>query len=328
MKRALSQQEIDEAFGKSTLTKKTSAEVEEFNIRKLDKIPKSQLQSLHFVHENFTRNLSSSLSAYLRSYVMLSLISLEQISYGDFLEQISYGDFREGNSAPACLAYIGLQPYDGSAVLDINTALAFRFIELLLGSKTPSQMPVHRQITDIEKKLLNTVLRIFVHDLHDSWKSVAEIDFAIQSLASEPQLQYVLAPSEAMIVIAIDVSIDSTAGLMNLAIPSRFVKRLRNKFDQLQKVRRAEATDGEQFRTASLLQKVSLNLDVQINGGDLPARTLLAMKPGDVLMLDHPQHLPLSALLNGNPKWLGNVRECDGQLAFEVEQSSALINNP
>ena len=318
MKRALTQQEIDEAFGKKTEAQRVPSETEEFDVRKLDKIPKSQLQSLHFVHENFTRNLASSLSAYLRSYVMLSLISLEQISYGDFLEQISYGDFREGSSSPACLAYISLHPYDGSAVLDINTALAFRFIELLLGSRTHSQMPMHRQITDIEKKLLQTVLRIFLHDLRDSWKSVADIEFSIQSMSSEPALQYVLAPSEAMIVIAIDVRIGSTAGVMNLAIPSRFVKRLRNKFDQLQKIRKAEATEQDQLRVGRLLQNVKLNFEVQIQGGDLPAKTLLTMKPGDVLVLDHPQQSCLTGLLNGNGKWLGNIRDLNGQLAFEV----------
>ncbi len=309
MKRPLTQEEIDEAFGRSFESRESSTQVETFDVRKLDKIPKSQLQSLHLVHESFTRNLSSSLSAYLRSYVMLNLVSLEQISCGDFLE---------GISSPACLAYIGLQPYDGSAVLDINTALAFKFIELLLGSKEQSLRPVQRTITDIEKKLLQTILRIVLHDLKDSWKSVAEIDFTVQSLASEPQLLYILAPSEAMIVIAIDVRLGSTSGLMNLAIPSIFVKRLRNNFDQLQKVRRTEATEKDQLHVGHLLQNVRVDFDVHLSGGDLHTKTLLDLQVGDVLVLDHPKNTPLKGLLNGKQKWLGNVLNLDGKLAFEI----------
>lgn len=309
MKRPLTQKEIDEAFGRS-VEDKVSPEVETFDVRKLDKIPKSQLQSLHLVHESFTRNLASSLSAYLRSYVMLNLVSLEQISYGDFLE---------GISSPACIAYIGLQPYDGSAVLDINTALAFRFIELLLGSKEQSTMPVQRKITDIEKKLLQTVLRILLHDLREAWKSVAEIDFTVQSLASEAQLLHVLAPSEAMIVIAIDVRLGSTSGLMNLAIPSIFVKRLRNNFDKLQKVRRVAATEDDQLHVAQLLQNVKLDFDVQLPGGEISTKTLLDLHVEDVLVFDHAATTKLTGLLNGTQKWLGNVIEAHGKLAFEIE---------
>jgi len=152
MQQSLTQHEIDEAIGRTGDTKKPSPEAKKFDFRNFDKLAKSQLQALHLVHENFTRNVASSLSAYLRSYLAVNLVSLEQISYGDFLG---------GMSSPGCIAYISLEPYDGSAVLDINTALAFRFIELLLGSKEQALMQLQRKMTDIEKKLLQTVLRIY-----------------------------------------------------------------------------------------------------------------------------------------------------------------------
>jgi flagellar motor switch protein FliM len=289
--------------------KKPFTEARKFDFRNFDKLAKSQLQALHLVHENFARNVASSLSAYLRSYVAVILVSLEQISYGDFLG---------GISSPGCIAYISLEPYDGSAVLDINTALAFRFIELLLGSKEQAMIQLHRKMTDIEKKLLQTVLRILLHDLRDSWKSVADIDFAVQSLANEPQLLHVLAPSETMIVITIDVRLGALSGLINLAIPSIFVKRLRNNFDQLRKVAKTEAADTDQLHVTKLLQNLKLNFDIQLPGGDLHGKTLFDLKVGDVLVLDHPRGAPVRGLLNGKQKWLGNVLEHDGKLAFEV----------
>src|SRR3954452_18882810 len=74
-------------------------EIALFDLNHLDRIPKSQLRALHLVHENFVRNLASSLSAYLRSYVALNLVSLEQISYAEFLDGLSF---------PTCIAYLGL----------------------------------------------------------------------------------------------------------------------------------------------------------------------------------------------------------------------------
>ena len=64
-KRELSQQEIDAVFkGAGDVGRENASEAEEFDFGRLDRIPKSQLRALHLVHENFVRNLTSSLSAY------------------------------------------------------------------------------------------------------------------------------------------------------------------------------------------------------------------------------------------------------------------------
>jgi flagellar motor switch protein FliM len=242
-------------------------------------------------------------------YSALNLISTEQIPYGEFLESVS---------SPACMAYVSLQPYDGTGVLDLNTNLVFRFIELLLGSKDRSSKPVSRKITDIERRLLQTLLRVMLHDLRDSWKSVADIHFAVQSLVTEPQLLHVLGPSEAMIVTTIEIRLGPTSGVMNLAIPSIFIKRLRNNFDQLQNFRRAEAKKDDQLHVARLIQDVKLRLDVQIPGGVMSARTLMNLKAGSVLMLDQPADGQATALLNGKEKWRGNILGGGRKLSFQV----------
>lgn len=285
------------------------SDVEAFDMRKLDKIPKSQLQSLHMVHENFARNLASSLSAYLRSYVALNLVSMEQLSYGEFLE---------GVSSPACIAYVSLAPYDGTAVLDVNASIVFRLIELLLGSKEQSSSSIHRKITDIEKRLVQTLLRVILNGLQEAWKSVAEIDFAAQSVVTEAQLLHVLPPSEAMIVIVIEVRVGTISGLMNLAIPSILIKRLKNNFDQIQKVRKSEPTESDQLQIARLLQQATLHLDIEIPGGSISAKTLLDLKAGDVLVLDQAGSGYASGLLNGKKKWMGKIVTHGRKLAFEI----------
>jgi flagellar motor switch protein FliM len=309
MKRAFSQHEIDAVFGGTPLVHKPPIQVQAFDIRKLDKIPKSQLRSLHLVHETFTRNLTSNLSAYLRSYVILNLVSLEQISYGEFVE---------GLASPACLAYISLYPYDGTAILDINTSLAFRFVEILLGSKEQSFISVQRKITDIEKRLFKTILGVILRELQEAWRSVAEVNFGISALASETQLNYAQGAAEAMIVIAIEVRVGGTSGLMNLALPALFIKRLRNKFDQLEQIRRAEATEDDQLHMGTLLQNGEVDFNVQVAGGTVKAETLLDLSIGDVLILGESCNAPFRGFLNGRPQWVGSILEESGKLAFEI----------
>ena len=305
----LTAQQIDAALHDRSDSGVDVSDVAAFDFGRLDRIPKSQLRALHMVHENFVRNLASSLSAYLRSYVALNLVSLEQISYAEFLE---------GLASPTCIAYLGLQPYDGSAVLELNNALMFGLMELLLGSKGRATTSFQRKITEIEKSLIQTLMRVVLRDLSEAWKMVTEISFTVQSLASEPALLHVLAPAEAVIVIAIEVRVGSTSGLMNLAIPSIFVKRLRNKFDQLRQVRRAQSTERDQLVVAGLIQDATVALEARIEAGFIKTSTLLDLEPEEVLMLDHPVEQPVTGFLNGRKKWPGAIVTRDEKLMFEL----------
>ena len=310
MNRELSQEEIDLVLQGTEPGRHSADDVAKFDFGRLDRIPKSQLRALYLVHENFVRNLASSLSAYLRSYVAISLVSLEQISYSEFLESMS---------SPTCIAYIGLTPYDGTAVMELSSTLMFTLVELLLGSKGRAAPIVQRNITDIEKNLIQTLLRVVLRDLSEAWKTVTDIAFTVQSLASEPQLLHVLAPAEAVVVIAVEMRVGSTSGLMNLAIPSLFIKRLRNKFDQLRQVRRVESTEEDQQRLASLIQDATLTFEARLNAGTISTRTLLDLEIDDTLVLEQPIDREVNGLLNDHDKWLGSIVTSRDKFVFEVK---------
>ena len=318
MKRVLTQEEIDAVFqGNAGESAEREAPTEDalVDFNRLDRIPRSQLQALHMVHENFVRNLASSLSAYLRSYVALNLISLEQISYAEFLD---------GLASPTCMSYIGLQPFDGTGILEINNALVFALIELLLGGKGASPVSVKRKITDIEKRLIQTLLRVVLRDLNDAWRAVADINFTVQSLSSEPQLMHIMAPSEAVIVIDFEMKVGDTPGLMNFAIPSLLIKRLRHKFDQLQQIRRAESTELDQLHIAKLIREANVQIDCQIVGGTIRAGTLIGMELEDVIVLEYPVTRPISGYINGKEKWMGTLVAKGEKLAFELSSLKSL----
>jgi flagellar motor switch protein FliM len=74
------------------------------------------------LHDNFVRNLVSSLSAYLRSYVIVNLVSVERPLLLRIFESVF--------PSPTCIASLGLKPYDGNAVLEVNSSLIFPILEI------------------------------------------------------------------------------------------------------------------------------------------------------------------------------------------------------
>jgi flagellar motor switch protein FliM len=310
MKRELSQQEIDAVFqGSASVNQEARTAVQPFDFSRLDRIPKSQIRAVHQLHENFSRNSASSLSAYLRAYVGMSLISLEQISYAEFLA---------GLSSPTFIAYVGLRPYDGTAVLELNPSLVFTFVEMLLGGGGKMGALPLRKVTEIEKNLMQNLLRILLQNLSEAWSSVTDIRFAVQSLTDEPQVLHVLAPTEAVVAISIEVRVGTMTGMMNLAIPSIFIKRLRHMFERLRRVHRAESKRSDQMHMAALLAMSTVNLEARLDGPTISTSELLSIEAGDVLMLEYPLNQKLIAKVNGQPRFWGDVEQTGNSLGFRV----------
>ena len=75
MSKILSQDEIDALLTSAASLEKTVASdlplegesVIVYNFRRPDRVNKEQIRSLHFLHDRFARNISTSLSAYLRT---------------------------------------------------------------------------------------------------------------------------------------------------------------------------------------------------------------------------------------------------------------------
>jgi flagellar motor switch protein FliM len=314
MSRELSQQEIDAVFqttqgrqAEKTGTKRAAL----FDFRRPDRIAKSQLRAIHQLHDNFVRNLVSSLSAYLRSYLIINLVSVEQLSYSEFLECLP---------SPTCIASLSLKPYDGNAVLELNSSLIFPILEILLGGDGKLQFSSQREITEIEQVLLDGLFRLILRDLREAWKFVTQIDFAIDTIETEPQFLQILAPTEAVVAVAIEIRIGDSIGMMNIAMPSIIIKMMRQKFDQQWSLRKSASTDQEQSRVLDLIRTSALHSEVLLAGPHLLLKDLMNIEEGDIVSFEYPTSRPLDLMLNGEKKYCGEIVDAGRRAAFRVTE--------
>ncbi len=282
-----------------------------YDFRRPDRIAKGQLRAIHVLHENFARSLAASLSAYLRAYVAVNLVSVEQLSFVEFTQCLP---------SPTCLAALGLKPYDGNAVLEINPALVFPILEMLLGGGAKVATKISREITEIEQSILDGLLRIILNDLRSAWSAITAIEFSVESHEKEPQLLQILAPNEAIVAISMEVRIGETAGMMNIGIPSIIVKMLRQKFDQQWSVRKTVATETEHARVLRLVKPAMIRLDMRLRGPTLDVETLLGLEEGDVLAFDYSVNRPVDLLVNGALKYRVEAVSTGQKRAFQIQE--------
>ncbi|MBM3814314.1 MAG: flagellar motor switch protein FliM [Acidimicrobiia bacterium] len=313
--RVLTQDEIDNVFRNlqsQRAMEDPAKKAQPYDFRRPDRIAKDQLRAIHVLHENFARSLASSLSAYLRAYVIVNLVSVEQLSFMEFSQCLP---------SPTIITSLGMHPFDGSAVLEMNPSLVFPIIEILLGG-VPQVNPakIEREVTEIEQTILDSIFRIILHDMKQAWEAVTTLNFDLQSIETEPQLLQILAPNEAVVAISMEVRIGESIGMMNIGIPSIIIKMLRQKFDQQWSVRKSESTEQEQDRILRLIRPAVMYLDSRLSGATISTEDLLKLEPGDVLKLDYSIDRPLQLVFNGVEKFTGHIVDTGKRRGFQLEE--------
>ena len=313
MSKQLSQDQIDRLFRRRTSIEEEPAQTEivatPYDFRRPDRIPKEQLRSIHLMHDFLARNLASSLGAYLRAYVSVNLVSVEQISFGEFLQYLS---------APTCISNIAMPQMDGNSVLEINPSLILPMLDIVLGGTGKLEDSEPRELTEIEQSIVEGILRIILQDLRTAWAPVALIDFKVDTLETQPQLMQILSSNEAIVAIGFEITMGEARGMMNFGVPSILVKMVGQKFEQQWSLRRRSSTDSDRERLRELSKKAPVLLDARISGTRIPVKDLLRLGCGDVLSLETPVRRPVQVLVSGQPKFDAEVISNHGVRSIEI----------
>jgi len=223
------------------------------------------------------------------------------------VEQLSFTEFSQCLPSPTVMISMGMKPYEGNGVLEINPTLVFPILEMVLGGSGNTPIKVSREVTEIEQNVLDGIVRIILHDLRESWRAVSMIAFSVEGHETEPQLLQILAPTEAVVAVSMEVRIGESVGMMNIGVPSIIIKMLRHKFDQQWSLRKTESTAEEEQRALRLIQASKLHIDARLNGPTLRVENMMDLQEGDIIAFDYPVERPLTLECNGKTRFTGQV---------------------
>ncbi|MFN8009159.1 MAG: flagellar motor switch protein FliM [Terriglobia bacterium] len=307
--------QIAEGEEKSTLERKgvsgagtQGKKVTVYDFRRPDRVSKSLIHSLHLLHDKFCTNISASLSAYLRTVTEVSLRSVEQSTYAEFVG--SLGD-------PTSMNAVNLRPLNGAAVLEVNLDLAFPIIDRLLGG--PGHSPgVKRNITEIEKNILQGVLQMITSNLTEAWRPVTEVNFHLYSSETRPQLLQVIPSNEVVILFIFDVKLGEVQGVFHVCIPYSSLEPVRGKFDQETEIAPKGNRQEDQRKLVNALRKVPVAVSVELPRSKIAIRDLMSLKVHDILCMDIKISENVLLYVAGKPKFQGQLMAVNDRKAVKV----------
>lgn len=268
-----------------------------YNFRRPDRLSKEQVRSLYLLHDMFAHSLSSSLSVFLRAISEVTLISVEQQAYVEYLH---------GLPDPTAIFTLSMHPLQGVSVLEVNSSLAFPVIDRMLGGPG---LPLKdtRAITEIEQRILESFLKVVTDDLRDAWKPHTELDLQIVGRETRPQLLQIVAPNEVVLSIVFHIQIAEARGMISLCIPAVTLEPIIQQFNQSLYSRSREVPPEQTRALLDTLQAVEFPVAAELHGTTASMDDLLRIVPGDVLKLEHRVDQPVEISVGGVVKFHGDL---------------------
>jgi flagellar motor switch protein FliM len=182
------------------------------------------------------------------------------------VEQLPFAEFTRRPPSPTSIVSLAPRPFEGSAILELSHSLAFPIFEMLLGGNGKSSANINREITEIEKSILDGLFRILLQDLRAAWQAVSFIDFTVESHETEPALLQMLAPNAAVVAIRMKLRVGEYSGLLNFASRPSSSRCLRQKFDQQWTVRKTHSSEAEHSRVLKLMKPGTVDVEARLDG--------------------------------------------------------------
>lgn len=280
-----------------------------YNFRRPDRVSKDEIQSVFFLHDRYARNIAMSLSAYLRTVITLSVVSVEQFSYSEFLTALT---------DPTAFYALAIPPFDELGAIEINPSIAFAMIDRMLGgSGRPAT--VNRALTEIEQNVVDSAVKLLIEGLGEAWKPVTSLSFNIRGRETRPSMLQVAAPNEIVVMVVFDVKVGDARGTINLCLPTSVVEMAGSHFARSWLRQRRELTPAERGWMDENFGRISIPI-VPLISTRLSASSVLALEIGEIVELPLPVDHPIDVFAGGVKKLTGRLASEDDRMMVIVEE--------
>ncbi|MDP4116600.1 MAG: flagellar motor switch protein FliM [Bacteroidota bacterium] len=285
MAEVLSQQEIDQLLNKvksgdEQLPNQTAEhEAIPFDFRLPNRISKNQLRTIKNIHDNFAESLASFLVSKLQAIVNISVSSVDQIYYSEYVLSVSN---------PSCIWTFGINNSDIKGILELSPELALVLVDRILGGNGSSSKQV-KVITPIEQKVLGTIVERIMFDLRKSWQVVDNFEFVLERFEPDIDFAQITSQNESVLLISFEILIGEQSFLMNLCFATFAFDTILSKLSsqKLSQIRPGKyvGTTAQEIIT-NHLYKTFLPVKVEFAKTSISMQELMALQAGDIIRLD------------------------------------------
>ncbi|MGE5371350.1 MAG: flagellar motor switch protein FliM [Solirubrobacterales bacterium] len=305
MSEVLSQDEIDALLSALNRGEVNAEELKEeqkkkkvrvYDFRRPNKFSKDQIHTLQVIYENYSRALGTYLSAQLRAHISIDVLSVEQLTYDEFIRSIPN---------PTVLCIFSLPPLEGNAIFEINPNLGFAMLDRLFGG--PGYPPDKiRGLTEIEETVMERIAQKMLTYLEEPWSGIVQIEPILERIDSNPQFTQIVSPSDMVVIVSLETRMGEVLGIINICVPFLVLEPVIDKlnvhyyYSSSMKQRSPVGTEAIRQR----IRDTVVPLRVVLGRTVITVKDLLELNVGDVVPLERGINDDLEVIIGHQTKYL------------------------
>ena len=269
-------------------------QVKNYDFSRPTKFSKEHLRTLEIIFEHYSRLISTNLPVYLRKNVQVTVASSETVTFSEFSNALSN---------PSVLGIVNFSPLNGNIIIEIATNLCYAMLDRMLGG-SGQPLEKSRDFSDIELTILQKLLVMFTQLLREPWKNVLEISPVLSRLETNPQFAQVIAPSDMIAIVTLNMKIGDVEGMINICLPFFTLEDVMDKLNTKYWFSTMQENHDEHYEEyiESMIRRVDVPIKAVLGKSTISVNDFLNLQVGDCIRLDSRVDADMDV-------YVGNIRK-------------------
>ena len=269
-------------------------QVKNYDFSRPTKFSKEHLRTLEIIFEHYSRLISTNLPVYLRKNVQVTVASSETVTFSEFSNALSN---------PSVLGIVNFAPLNGNIIIEIATNLCYAMLDRMLGG-SGQPLEKSRDFSDIELTILQKLLVMFTQLLREPWKNVLEITPVLSRLETNPQFAQVIAPSDMIAIVTLNMKIGDVEGMINICLPFFTLEDVMDQLNTKYWFSTMQENHDEHYEEyiESMIRRVDVPIKAVLGKSTISVNDFLNLQVGDCIRLDSRVDADMDV-------YVGNIRK-------------------
>lgn len=252
--------------------------VKDYDFKRPAKFSKEHLRTLEIIYEHYGRLISTNLPVYLRKNIQVSVTSSETVTFSEFTNALSN---------PVILGIVDFKPLNGNIIIELASNLGFAMIDRMLGGPGLPLEKV-RDFSEIEMTILEKLMVICMQLMREPWKNVVDLNPVMERIETNAQFAQVIAPSDMIAIVTMNVKIGDVEGLMNICLPYFTLEDVMDKlntkywFSTMQK----EGSEDYEEHIEALIRRIDMPVKAVLGKSRVSVNDFINLQVGDIIRLN------------------------------------------
>jgi flagellar motor switch protein FliM len=268
---------------------------------------REEFYALSEVYDKFTGMLQIAISSMMQRSFEVRIVSTEMVKFGDFIKAFSN---------PTSFNLFSMEPLIGTALVAIETNLAFSLIDCMFGGDG-KPLVQNRDFTMIEQRMLVKFAQEVLSNFEKAWENVYPVKITLRKTESKAEFVHMVNPNDQVIVIAFTIAGKEFSANLYVCISYLMLEPIKEKLSS-KYLREKDIAYAWRPQLERLLDDTPVVLIAELGRTMQSLRDLLEMEVDDMLKLNVGPEDPVTIRIHHTDKFYGLPGVAKGNRAVEI----------